>query len=238
MGKEQTIQEFVRILLELQNKGAHNINFVTGTHFIPGIAKVLDSARREGLEIPAVWNTGGFESDEGLDILSDCIDIYLPDIKTTNIGISGKILGTELYARNIIPAIEKMIIPPVYDEQGLMKKGTIIRHLVFPGLLENTRQVLEVYAEKFRGKALLSLMVQYAVPSGPEFSSGLPERMKTGRGALSPKEYDRILKWLDLYEIEEGFIQDLSDDYDWLPDFRRFNPFPGEYSEVVWHWNG
>ena len=236
MGTEQTEQEFVQILLDLQNKGAHNINFVTGTHFIPGIAKCLSAARKSGLTIPAVWNTSGFESEEGLAILSDCIDIFLPDIKTVDPCISARILGTESYARNIIPAIEKMIVPPVYDEQGLMKKGTITRHLVLPGLSENTRQVLELFSEKFRDRALISLMVQYAAPSGPALSDDFPDRMKKRSGGLSPLEYDELIEWLDLYKIEEGFVQDLSDDYGWLPDFKRYNPFPGEYSEVVWHW--
>ncbi len=228
--------EFVSLLLKLEKKGAHNINFVTGTQFIPGIIACLKTAREYGLAIPAVWNTSGFESAYGLEMLTGNMDIFLPDIKTVDTGVSLKILGTGLYAQNIISAIDKMAVPPVFDDKGLIKKGTIIRHLVLPGLMENTRQVLELFSERYRDRALLSLMVQYAVPDGAALSSGLPQRMKSGAGGLSPKEYDKLIEWLDLYEIDEGFVQDLLQDRGWLPDFARFNPFPEEYSEVVWHW--
>ena len=222
-------------MLDLQSAGAHNINLVTGTHFIPLIVDGLRLAKSSGLVLPILWNTGGFESELGLGLLSGYIDIYLPDIKTVSPTVSRLLFGTEKYANLVIPAVKSMIKSPVYDESGVMLKGTIIRHLVLPGLIENTMEVLEVFAREFMDKAELSLMFQYSRPAELADGAGLPPRMLKGGLGVTEKEYDAVLDKLDELGIEDGFIQELGNNEFWLPDFGKRNPFPEKFSKPVWH---
>lgn len=235
-GREVGHDEFVGLLLRLQDEGAHNINLVTGTHFIPGIVSGLIEARAKGLRIPAVWNSGGFESDAGLDLLADHIDIYLPDIKCLDSDTALRLFSAPMYADAVLPAVRRMIRPAEYDENGMMKSGTIIRHLVLPGFMDNTRRVLKVFSEEFRDRALLSMMVQYLPPQDDRLCSALPDRLKDRNGKLTADEYDTLIAWLEEFGIEEGFVQEPEDDSGWLPDFERDNPFPENYSRVIRYW--
>jgi putative pyruvate formate lyase activating enzyme len=229
-GAEVSIETLISIMLKLQERGAENINFVTGTHFLPSIATAVFEAKSRGLIIPLVWNCSGYESLEAVALLNTFIDIYLPDYKT-----SDSILAERLYqAKNYPEVVEKAIIsmvessPLSFKEDGKMMKGVIIRHLVLPGELESSRNFLKWYSENMKGKALISIMVQYTPVVIPGNTVKIPQR------AVSQDEYNQLLDWLSEYDIEEGFFQDLETGDDWLPDFKKEIPFPSKETKVIW----
>ena len=224
MGRAVSAEEFAAICLALQEKGAENINIVTGSHAAPAIAFGITEARKQGLSIPALWNSSGYDGAETLEILKDVINIYLPDLKTLDPEIAARFFNAPDYPKHAAAAILRM-----------MEKEVIIRHLILPGYLENTRQVLKWFSEncagRGRGKALLSLMTQYTPVHmrEPGAASDIPDRY------LSEEEYDAVLSMLEEFGIDDGFYQELVTGSDWLPDFTRQNPFSSELSIPVWH---
>ncbi len=223
MGKIISSGEFIEICLELQARGAENINLVTGTHFIPSLVDSLPLARSMGLTVPIVWNSSGFESEEALKTIDPLIDIYLIDVKTLDPGTSGRFCGLSWYPEAARYAVQWVVArnPLVYAADKLVQ-GVIIRHLVLPGELESSRQVLEWYSSNIGDSALISVMHQFIDPDGS---------LK-----CDPDAEEQILRMLDTYNINEGFLQELIEGDQWIPDFSRENPFPEEFSKPVWHW--
>ena len=246
VGRGISGKEFTEICLELQQRGAENINLVSATPFIPSIDEGLQQARREGLHIPVVWNSSGYETTEQVERLADFVDIFLPDLKLLDSDLAGRLFGAGDYPERAQSAVRRMadLRPAVYadgqaGEPGKLVSGTIVRHLVLPGLLEQTKLFLEWFARELEGRAVLSLMLQFYVPA---WVSGWRRGVEALENrSLHPREYERILEWLDEYGIEDGFIQEYSPDEGaeehWWPDFRRPNPFPEEYSKPVWTWS-
>jgi putative pyruvate formate lyase activating enzyme len=267
MGRIVTSEEFAAIALRLQEKGAENINIVTGSHAVPAIVRFLDAARSGGLCIPVLWNSSAYESPAMLDLLKTRVDVYLPDLKTLDSGLAGQYFNAPDYPRHAAAAILKMIefqgklcwgSPGVRSDSSnsVLKKGVIVRHLVLPGRLESTREVIRWFAEHCRGKALLSLMTQYTPPSillappsilfAPAGHENAPPSillappsipLAPGR-QVNQGEYEQNLAWLEEFNIEDGFYQELVTGDEWLPDFERQNPFSSELSVPVWHWKG
>ena len=228
MGRTVSTEEFAEICLILQNHGAENINIVTGSHAAPALALGIEEARKQGLSIPALWNSSGYEGPETLDILKDFIDVYLPDLKTMDSSIGARFFNAVDYSTHAATAILKMMeYRKLRFSQETLVSGVMVRHLVIPGFLENTRQVLSWFAKNCNGKALLSLMTQYTpVQSKTEIPSHY----------VSEYEYEAVLSMLDEFGIEDGFCQELVTGSEWLPDFCRQNPFSSELSVPVWHW--
>ena len=166
-----------------------------------------------------LWNSSGYEGMETLEILKETVDMYLPDLKTLDPEIAKRFFNAVDYPEHAVKAILKMM------EYGENRSGVIIRHLIIPGFLKNTRQVLAWFSEYCRGRAQLSLMTQYT-PVG----EAVP-----GRYVLQ-EEYEAVLLMLDEYDINDGFCQELVTGIDWLPDFSRRNPFSSKLSEKLWHW--
>jgi putative pyruvate formate lyase activating enzyme len=231
-------EEFVRICLILQEKGAENINLVTGSHAVPALAGGICAARSRGLELPVLWNSSAYESPGTLSLLEDPVNVYLPDLKTLDRDISRRFFNAENYPEYAKAAILRMIAlrPNIRyaDARGtgpgkgrVLVSGVLIRHLVLPGFLDATRQVLRWFAEHCQGRALLSLMTQYTPVRRKSLA---PDRY------INPEEYAIILDWLEELGIEDGFYQELSPDSQWLPDFNRINPFSSSLSLPVWHW--
>ena len=218
LGRAVSIEEFTAICLELQNRKAQNINIVTGSHAAVAIAQGLDAAKAAGLRIPALWNSSGYENVETLELLGDRIKTWLPDLKTLDDNLAGKFLNAQDYPRVAVRAIQWMMKTRPGD--------VIIRHLVLPGFLESTRSVLRWFADNARAKAELSLMSQYTPMDNV---AGAPARF------LSKREYETVLGWLGEFGVEDGFCQELVTGSDWLPDFRRTNPFSSGLSVPVWH---
>ncbi|MDR2479865.1 MAG: radical SAM protein [Treponema sp.] len=226
LGRAVSEDEFTGICLELQNSGAENINIVTGSHAVPAIVQGITAARSKGLTIPLLWNSSGYEGQAALDILKDCVDVFLPDLKTLDSDIAARFFNAPDYPQAAAAAILKMI--------HCRPNRVIIRHLILPGCLDSSRAVLRWFAENARGKALLSLMTQYTPvqkTGGTESPAAAPGRF------LNQREYETVLGWLTEFGIEDGFCQELVTGSDWLPDFNRPNPFSSELSVPVWSWN-
>jgi putative pyruvate formate lyase activating enzyme len=229
LGRVVESAEFARICLALQERGAENINIVTGSHTIPAIAQGIDAARAAGLRLPVLWNSSAYESLEAMELLKDRVDMYLPDLKTLDSGLAARFFKAPDYPEIAAAAILKMM--------EYRPGQVLVRHLILPGCLESTRQALRWFAEHAAGKARLSLMSQYTpvklpeAPVGPrEASTSPPSRF------LNQDEYQTVLNWLEDFGIEDGFYQELSPASDWLPDFERANPFSSDLSLPVWHW--
>ena len=201
-GKEITVERLREIYLELINQGAHNINLVTGTHFINAIAKSLE----EPLTVPVVYNCGGYESVNSLKLLENKVQIYLPDLKYVDDELAIKYSDAPDYfeiATNAIKEMYRQVGNCEFDEDGIMTKGVIIRHLILPNNLENTKRVIDWVKENFNdGEVLFSLMSQFT----PNKTCKIPELSRR----LTQEEYDEIEDYLFLSGIEDGFMQELS----------------------------
>ncbi len=249
MGAKADRDTFVKMCLKLQEKGAENINLVTPSHHIPLLAEYIAEAKSRGVSIPFAWNSSAYESEEMLDLVKGLVDIYLPDLKTLNPIMSRELFAAENYPQAAKRAIRKMMenapLNIVEKEKNgevkeKMLSGVIIRHLVLPGRMDDSRMVLDWLKGHADGKACISLMNQYTpVPfTGPE--DELTRRKKSleafSNRLVSKEEDKTIQQWIDSYEFEYLFYQELSDDTSWLPDFNRTQPFSNALAKPVWHW--
>ncbi len=212
-GKEITTQRLREIFKELIDQGAHNINLVTPTHFLPRILPALEPK----LPVPVVYNCGGYERVETLRMLEGKVDIYLPDLKFAEPELAKQLCGAADYFPVATRAIDEMLRQvgrPVYGADGMLKKGVVIRHLVLPGQVQNSLKVLDYIADHFpKGSVLVSLMAQF-VPSGRLKHTPPFDR------TVTREEYEAVVDWLYMLGLEDGFLQEPSaatDDY--LPDF-------------------
>ncbi len=183
-GQPITEARLARVFLSLQEQGAHNINLVTGAHYVPQIIEALQYARADGLTLPVVYNSGGYESPEALQLLDGHVDIYLPDYKYYSSYYAERYSRAADYRETAVEAITEMVRQtgaPCYDENGLLRRGTVIRHLMLPGLAGDTAQVLRDIAAKWGGSVLVSLMRQYT----PFDMEDWPELNRT----ITDKEY-------------------------------------------------
>ena len=224
LGRAVTTEEFTALCLELQNRGAENINIVTGSHAVPAIVQCLSAAKTAGLRLPVLWNSSGYESPETLELLDGHIDTWLPDLKTLDSRLAAQFFNAPDYPQAVAQAILWMIRNRPHS--------VIIRHLILPGHLESTRVVLRWFADNALSGAQLSLMTQYTPIGGSTPIDGA--KYAPGR-FLNKREYETVLGWLEEFGIEDGFCQELLTGSDWLPDFSRFNPFSSELSVAVWH---
>ena len=209
-GKSVSVERLREIFWELIGQGAHNINLVSPTPFAPAIREAL----AEPLPVPVVWNTGGYERVETLRSLEGRVQVWLPDLKYVDSGLSRDLSGAADYFGAASAAIREMVrqTGDYVLEDGLLKRGVLIRHLMLPGQLENTKAVLDWVAETFRpGQVLLSLMAQYTPQPGAE---GLLSRRVTGA------EYRAALRYMENLGITDGYCQDAaSARAEYTPDF-------------------
>lgn len=206
LGKEISPEKLARIFLDLQEQGAHNINLVTGTHFLPGILTALDLARPK-LSIPVVYNCGGYEKPEVIQLLDGYVDIYLPDLKYFDPELSAGYSGARDYFTQASHAVSAMISQtgsPVFDEDGIMQKGVIIRHMVLPGSRKDSISILHWIREHLPEEGfLLSLLSQYT----PFYKSC--EYPQINR-RLTTYEYDKVLEEAISLGLTKGFMQEKS----------------------------
>ena len=218
-GKEITVDELRDIYCQLIEKGAHNINLVTGTHFVNAILESLSSP----LPVPVVYNCGGYESIETLKQLEGKIDIYIPDLKYTDNSLAQKYSKASDYFETATQAIKEMYNQTgdyVIDNDGIMKKGVIIRHLIIPGQLDNTKRAIDWVRDNFTGgQVLFSLMSQFT----PISSCNIDELDRR----LTQDEYDEIEQYLFDSGIEDGFMQELSSaSEEYVPPFELGEKIP------------
>jgi len=187
------------IFNNLIKQGAHNINLVTPTHYSNLLSEILE----QKFSVPIVWNSSGYEKKETLQKLNQKVQVYLPDFKYADNNLAKSLSGAEDYFEVFKTALEEMLYQtgkPVI-ENGLIKKGVIVRHLVLPGFLENSKKVID-YISQFKDELLFSLMFQYVPIKQMEIAS-LNRRVKRA-------EYNEILDYLYKKGIENGFVQSLS----------------------------
>jgi putative pyruvate formate lyase activating enzyme len=163
-GSLLSIRELAEAMLKLQNLGCHNINFVTPTHFTPQIAQALLLAIEKGLEIPLVYNSGGYESVETLKLLDGLIDIYMPDIKYSDSNLAEKYSGVSGYWEVVKPAIKEMhnqVGDLKESKKGIAQRGLLIRHLVLPNGISGSKKVIDFIAVEVSTDTYLNVMDQY-----------------------------------------------------------------------------
>ena len=219
-GKEISIEELADIFIKQQNKNVHNINLVTPTIYIYQIIEAIKLARDKGLKIPIVYNSNGYENVEALKHLKGYIDIYLPDLKYSNNEIAYKYSNIKNYYENAVQAIKEMynqVGTPIIDENGIMKKGLMIRHLVLPNQLQNSKDVLKWINDNMDKKVFVSVMAQYF----PTYKAKhFPEISRK----LTKEEYNEIEQYLYSLDLENGYIQELGEhEEEYVPDFSRFS---------------
>lgn len=205
-GKEVSGKRLAEIFLELQDKGANNINLVTPTQYLPTILPALDSVKGK-LKIPIVYNCGGFEKAETIKMLNGYVDIYLPDIKYFSSENSFKYSSAKNYFETAVKAVNEMITQtgkPQFKENSLMKKGVIIRHLVIPGLRKDSIDILNYLAKNFeKGSFLISIMSQYTPPEENQKFSNLNRR-------ITSFEYNSVIEEALKLGLSSGFMQEKS----------------------------
>lgn len=204
VGKEVSIKRLSEIFLEQQERGAHNINLVTPTHYVPQIIEALDIAKTNGLCIPIIYNTSSYENLETIKSLSGYIDIYLPDLKYHNNKFAIKYSNAPDYFKYASLAIEEMVKQTggcKFDENGIMTKGVIIRHMMLPSLLFDSKKIIDYIHNKFKDLVYVSIMNQYTplnkVKDYPEISK-----------PVNPKIYESFIDYCISIGITQGFIQE------------------------------
>ena len=216
IGKEITIQRLAEIFVELQEKGALNINLVTPTHYTVEIIEAIAAAREMGLTLPIVYNCSGYEKVDTLKMLKDVVDIYLVDFKYMESDIAGKYSSAPDYPEVAKLALKEMVSQqpdPVFDENGIMKNGVIVRHLLLPNHLKNARAVVEYVYKTYGNQVYLSLMNQYTPL--PQVSD-IPELNRR----VTKREYERLIDYAISLGVEQAFVQEgQTAKESFIPDF-------------------
>ncbi len=206
-GKAVGIGELAEVLLRLQKLGVHNINLVTPTMFAPALRTVVDIARASGLTVPIIYNTSGYEAVEGLAYMADKTDIYLPDFKYLSPDIAKKYSKAEdypEYAKSSLAYMVKRIGDASFDDNGMMKRGIIVRHLLLPGHLTESMRVLNYLFGEYGNAIYYSIMSQYTPMSSLD-KAAYPELDRT----VTSYEYNRLVDHALSIGICNGFIQDV-----------------------------
>ena len=206
-GKEIEIEELAEIFLKQQKRKVENINLVTPTSYVPQIIEAIKIAKNKGLNIPIVYNTNGYEKVETLRMLEGYIDIYLPDLKYYYNELAKKYSKIDNYfeiATKALKEMQRQVGSSIFDENGIMKKGILIRHLVLPNNIENSKKVLKWIKGNIGDDTYVSIMAQY-----------FPTYKAKGNNELNRKltktEWEEIEKYIEKLEIKNGYIQELGD---------------------------
>ncbi len=206
-GKVISIEELSNIFIMQQEKGVHNINLVTPTSYVYQIIEAIKIAKAKGLNIPIVYNTNGYENIETIKALNGYVDVYLPDLKYAEEKLAIEYSGAKNYfevATNAIKEMIKQVGNIKLNEDGIIQKGVIIRHLVLPNHIENSKKVLLWIKQNLPNDIYVSIMAQYF----PTYKA--KENQELNR-KLTKKEWEQIEKYVEEIDIENGFIQELGD---------------------------
>lgn len=205
---EITFERLAEMMLELQEKGCHNIGFVSPTHFVPQMARGILLAAEQGLKIPIVYNTNAYDSVEVLKLLDGIVDIYLPDLKYAEDSAGFEYSKVREYARYSRLAIKEMFRQMgdelVYDSNGLLKRGLVIRILVLPNDLAGVEESLRWIKNELSSKVAISLMAQYYATN----KAATDDRYILLSRRISEREWFSALELIDELGFEEGFVQE------------------------------
>lgn len=211
-----SVEQLAEIFLRQQAKGVNNINLVTPTMYAYQIKEALTIAKENGLAIPVIYNTNGYENIQTLKMLEGYIDIYLPDLKYYSNELSKKYSKVDNYFEIATKAIQEMnrqVGSPAFNEDGIIQKGLIIRHLVLPNHLQNTKHILKWVKENMPKGTYISVMTQYF----PTYQAKQDELLNR---KLTQKEYKEIERYLYTLDLENGYIQELGEhEEEYVPNF-------------------
>ncbi len=203
-GRKVTEAELSDIFLDLQKQGAHNINLVTPTHYVPQIASALRVAKQNGLTIPIVYNCGGYESVETLKMLEGCIDIYMPDVKYFDNRCALRYSNAPDYFEIASTALSEMyrqVGKNEFYEDGIMKRGVIVRHMMLPGLLFDSKKIIDYLYKEYGDDIFISIMSQYTplpwVEKYPEINK-----------KISQEYYSALVDYAVSIGVKNAYIQD------------------------------
>lgn len=201
VGREVSESELADIFIELEKKGAHNVNLVTPTHFVPGIISAVATARERGLSVPIVYNTSSYEKIETVEMLRGTVDVWLPDLKYYRETTADKYSSAPNLPRVSREAIEKMTEmagEPQFDSNGIMVRGVIVRILLLPGHLAEAKLNVKYLYERFGDKIYVSLMSQYT-PFGD-----MPKPLNR---RVTVAEYDELVSYALKLGVKNAFVQ-------------------------------
>lgn len=204
LGKPYTVQQLADAFLDLQKQHAHNINLVTPTHMVPQILDALQLAKAQGLHIPIVYNTGGYENPETLKLLDGWVDVYLTDFKYLSTALSGAYSHAADYAEAAKPALAEMVRQTGtarFSPEGMMERGVIVRHLLLPGQTADARAVVDYLYHTYGDRIWISLMNQYTPLPWVQQDPVLCRR-------VTQQEYDAVVDYAVELGVENGFTQE------------------------------
>lgn len=215
-GKEISIEELSDLFISLQDKNVDNINLVTPTIYALQIKEAIIIARKKGLVIPIIYNSSGYESIDTLKKLKGYIDVYLPDFKYANNDIAFKYSGIKNYveiATSSILEMYRQVGNPIFNDKGLIQKGIIIRNLILPANVRNTKKVLDIIKEKIGKEAYISIMAQY-------FPTNKSNKFEELNRSITKKELKIVENYIYKLELTNGYIQQLGNHEEkYVPDF-------------------
>lgn len=215
-GKRISVAGLAEAFCSLQKQGAANLNLVTPTHFVPQICQALTLARTNGFSLPVVYNSSGYERPETLALLRGYVDIYLPDLKYLDPELARRYSHAEDYPEAAKRAIAEMVEQagaPVFDGEGMLRRGVIVRHLALPGHARDSRNVLRYLWETYGNRIYVSLMNQYTPPGEPLAYPNLNRK-------LSGRAYERLVDYAISLGIENGYVQEgKTAEESFIPDF-------------------
>lgn len=220
VGKEVSTERLAEIFIEQQNRNVNNINLVTPTMYVYQIIEAIKIARKKGLKIPIIYNSNGYENIETIKALDGYIDVYLPDLKYFYDEIAVKYSSAPDYFDVATKAIQEMyrqVGKVELDQNGIIKKGVIIRHLILPNHIQNSKNILKWIKDDMPNSVFVSIMAQYFPTYKAKYDNWLNRK-------LSRKEYNEIQSYVYKIGLENGYIQDLEDcEEGYVPKFNFEN---------------
>jgi putative pyruvate formate lyase activating enzyme len=214
-GRKLNKAQLAELFCVLQEKGASNINLVTPTHYVPMIAEAIVKSKVKGMKLPIVYNTGSYEKMETLKLLDGLVDIYLPDMKYLDSALSGRYSNAPDYFENASLAIAEMVRQtgkPVFENQ-LMKKGTIVRHMILPGYTKDSKNIIKYLYETYGDDVYISIMNQYTPPADLQNYDEIKRK-------VTKREYEKVIDYAIDLGVTNAFIQEgdtASESF--IPDF-------------------
>ena len=215
-GRPYTVEQLADAYLILEHKGAHNIDLVTATHFLPSVRASVKLARQRGLTLPVVWNTSGYESPSSLEEIGAFTDVYLTDLRYARADTAAAYSFAPDYPEVAVRALEQMVTQkgsPLLDSEGILRRGVVVRLLLLPGHLIEAKQILRRVWTTFGSSVILSLMSQYTP------TEGLPAPLDR---PVSGSEYRSFVDYAASLGVENAYVQDpSSSDLSYVPPFQK-----------------
>ena len=216
-GKVISVKEFSAICLELQKSGVHNINLVTPTMFVPHIIMGISLAKENGLKIPVVYNTSSYENVDTIKMLDGTVDVYLPDLKYYDDKLGKKYSHVDYYFKYASKAIDEMIkqVGSILIEDGIIKRGVIVRHLIIPGCIDDSKRIIKYLYDTYGDSIIISIMNQYTPVRKCKY-------IELNR-VVSDEEYNEVIDYAYDIGIRNAFVQDGETMLEsFIPDFDQF----------------